>query len=89
MHIPAETALAALRFLLTNRLGVIMLADHVIAPRLIMEPDTAATLGNVYSPYRDANYGERVETPYWTRRSHRKKSGSEVASVTTQPVAIR
>ena len=67
----------------------IMLADHVMAPRLFMEPDTAATLGNVYSPYRDANYGERVETPYWTRWSHRKKSGSEVASVTTQPVAIR
>ena len=67
----------------------IMLADHVMAPRLFMEPDTAATLGKVYSPYRDANYGERVETPYWTRWSHRKKSGSEVASVTTQPVAIR
>jgi hypothetical protein len=47
VHIPAETALAALRFLLTNRLGVIMLADHVIAPRLIMEPDTAATLRKV------------------------------------------
>lgn len=67
----------------------IMLADHVMAPGLFMEPDTAATLRKVCSPYRDANSGERVETPYSTRRSRRKKSGSEVASVATQPAAIR
>ena len=64
-------------------------ADHVMAPRLFMEPDTAVTLRKVYSPYLDANYGERVESPYWTRWSIRKKRQSEVESVTTQPVAIR
>ena len=71
-------------------------ADHVMAPKLFMEPDTAVTLRNLYSPYLDEAYATRVETTYWVRWSHRKTRGAEVASVqdglagpATQVVAIR
>jgi hypothetical protein len=64
-------------------------ADHVMIAKMSMVQASADLMRDIYSPYLDNNYGERVETPYWTRWSHRKKSGSEVAGVTTQPVAIR
>ncbi len=47
-------------------------ADHVLSPKLFVEPDTGARLRLLYSDWLDANYGVRVETPYWTRWSHRK-----------------
>lgn len=55
-------------------------ADHVMAPKLFMEPDTAVTLRNLYAPYLDKAYATRVETTYWVRWSGRKSSGGEVAS---------
>jgi hypothetical protein len=47
-------------------------ADHVMMPRMFMEPDTAITLRNLYSDYLDGAYAQRVETTYWVRWSHRK-----------------
>lgn len=47
-------------------------ADHVMAPRLFVEPDTAMRLRQLYRDWLDENYAERVETLYWTRWSHRK-----------------
>jgi len=70
-------------------------ADHVMAPKLFVEPDTAATLRKVYSPYLDAAYATREESTYWTRWSHRKPSDQPatspgaLATPTTQAAAIR
>jgi hypothetical protein len=47
-------------------------ADHVLSPKLFVEPDTGARLRLLYSDWLDENYGTRVETLYWTRWSHRK-----------------
>jgi len=46
-------------------------ADHVMMPRMFMEPDTAITLRNLYADYLDGAYAQRVETTYWVRWSHR------------------
>jgi len=59
-------------------------ADHVLSPRLFVEPDTAARLRKLYSAWLDANYGERVETPYWTRWSGRKPARRTSADPATQ-----
>ena len=64
-------------------------ADHVMIAKMSMVQASADLMRDIYSPYLDNNYGERVETLYWTRWSHRKKSEPEVAGVTTRPVAIR
>jgi len=64
-------------------------ADHVMAPKLFMEPDTAITLRRIYSPYLDAAYATREESAYWVRWSQRKAVATEVASVATQPSPIR
>lgn len=71
-------------------------ADHVMMPRMFMEPDTAITLRNLYSDYLDGAYAQRVETTYWVRWSHRKADTLSAfgrdAAVTGQPtqsVAIR
>ena len=47
-------------------------ADHVMSPKLFVEPDTAIRLRSLYSGWLDAHYAERVETPYWVRWSHRR-----------------
>ncbi len=47
-------------------------ADHVMLPKLYVEPDTAIRLGLLYSDWLDEAYLDRVETRYWTRWSHRK-----------------
>lgn len=47
-------------------------ADHVMAPKLFAEPDTALQMSLLYSDWLDQHYSERVETAYWTRWSHRK-----------------
>lgn len=47
-------------------------ADHVMSPKLFVEPDTAMRLRSLYSDWLDAHYAERVETPYWVRWSHRR-----------------
>lgn len=55
-------------------------ADHVMAPRLFVEPDTALRLRELYADWLDAHYAVRVETPYWTRWSKR----ASPPSATTQ-----
>ncbi len=47
-------------------------ADHVLSPRLFVEANTGSRLRLLYSDWLDENYATRVETPYWTRWSHRK-----------------
>jgi len=47
-------------------------ADHVMLPKLYVEPDTATRLAGLYSDWLDSAYLDRVETRYWTRWSHRK-----------------
>lgn len=51
-------------------------ADHVMSPRLFVEPDTAVRLRTLYSDWLDAHYAVRVETPYWTRWSKRPSQPS-------------
>lgn len=57
-------------------------ADHVMAPRLFVEPDTALRLRKLYSDWLDAHYAERVETPYWTRWSKRRTQTSATTQLT-------
>lgn len=64
-------------------------ADHVMIAKMSMVQATADLMRQLYGPWLDANYGARVETAYWTRWSHRKDGGAEVASAPTQPAAIR
>jgi hypothetical protein len=49
-------------------------ADHVMMPRIFVEPDTAMVLKKLYSTYLDGAYETRVETAYWVRWSHRKEA---------------
>jgi len=51
-------------------------ADHVMMPRIFMEPDTATVLKMLYSDYLDGAYESRVETAYWVRWSHRKTASA-------------
>ena len=64
-------------------------ADHVMIAKMSMVQATADLMRDIYSPWLDANYGDRVETAYWTRWSHRKTDATVVASAPTQPAAIR
>lgn len=47
-------------------------ADHVMIAKMSMVQSTADLMMDLYGPWLDANYGERVETLYWTRWSHQK-----------------
>lgn len=47
-------------------------ADHVMIAKMSMVQSTANLMMDVYGPWLDDNYAERVETLYWTRWSHRK-----------------
>ncbi|MEZ6030278.1 MAG: hypothetical protein R3C46_11065 [Hyphomonadaceae bacterium] len=47
-------------------------SDHVMIAKMSMVQSTADLMKQVYGDWLDANYGERVETLYWTRWSHRK-----------------
>ena len=58
--------------------------DHVMAPKLFVEWDTAIRLRALYSGWLDAHYEERVETPLWVRWSHRKpapKAATQLALI--------
>ncbi len=58
--------------------------DHVMAPKLFVEWDTAIRLRSLYAGWLDAHYVERVETPYWVRWSHRRPA----LRPATQPALI-
>jgi hypothetical protein len=47
-------------------------ADHVMMPKIFLEPDTANRLRFLYEDYLKEAYVERVDTAHWVRFSHRK-----------------
>jgi hypothetical protein len=59
-------------------------ADHVMIAKISMVQSTANLARDLYGSWLDQNYGERVETAYWTRWSHRKGASARP----TQTAAI-
>lgn len=47
-------------------------ADHVMIAKLSLTYASSLLAMKVYAPWLTEHYGERVETPYWVRFSHRK-----------------
>lgn len=45
--------------------------DHVMIPKVWVEPDTAVQLRAYYEPWIAQHYRDRAETAYWVRYSHR------------------
>jgi hypothetical protein len=46
-------------------------ADHVMMPKVYIDPETAPTMKHLYSSFLDGAYEQRVESAYWVRWSRR------------------
>ena len=62
--------------------------DHVMIAKMSMVQSTADLLRDIYGEWLDANYGERVDTLYWTRWSHRKPALRGAMGPATQAALI-
>ena len=62
-------------------------ADHVMIAKFSMVQSTADLMKKLYGPWLDQHYATRVETPYWTRWSHRKpglRPATQMALIPTE-----
>ncbi len=62
--------------------------DHVMIAKMSMVQSTADLMRDIYSPWLDEHYADRVETTYWTRWSHRKpglRPATQMALIPPKP----